>query len=184
MINCYLAGPIFTERDRMFLSYLAEGIRGIWPELNLYVPHENVSINDKTKSANSKQIYDGDMARLKNTDLLIAVVSGDMPPIGTTCEVGIFSQMQEADCSKHLVCLYDDCRNVKDAVDSDEKMEAFRADFAESQWHYINLFLVGCIKTHGKLVGTSKELFDAIEKEREFYRNFNKAEPEEFAEHE
>ena len=29
MINAYLAGPIFTERDRMYLDYLADSIKGL-----------------------------------------------------------------------------------------------------------------------------------------------------------
>lgn len=175
MINAYLAGPIFTERDRMYLDYLANAIEGVWPELNLYVPHRNTAINDKTKPANSKQIYEGDMARLENTDLLIAVVSGDMPPIGTTCEIGIFTQMQRADNSKHLLCLYDDNRNGSTTY-CDEKVDMLKSGIAENQWHYINLFLVGAIKANGKMVGTSQELFNEIEKERDFYRNFNRAE--------
>ena len=175
MINAYLAGPIFTERDRMYLDYLADAIKGLWPELNLYVPHRNTAINDKTKPAGSKEIYEGDMERLANTDLLIAVVSGDMPPIGTTCEIGIFSQMQKNDTTKHLVCLYDDNRNGSTTF-CEEKVEMLKSGIAENQWHYINLFLVGCIKANGTLVGDSQSLFKTIEKERDFYRNFDKRE--------
>ena len=173
MINAYLAGGIFTEKDVMYLNYLANAIRGLCPELNLYVPHENKEINDKTKCADSYDIYKVDMERLKNTDLLIAVVSGDMPPIGTTCEIGIFSQMQEEDNSKHLVALYDDCRNGSTTF-SEEKVEKLKSGVAENQWHYINLFLVGCIKTHGVMVTSSKTLFNVIEKERDWYRSLNK----------
>lgn len=168
MINAYLAGPIFTERDRMYLDYLADEIKNIWPELNLYVPHRNAAINDKTKPASSYQIYDGDMERLDKTDLLIAVVSGDMPPIGTTCEIGIYSQMQRVNKNKHLICLYDDNRNGSTTF-CQEKVDMIKGEIAENQWHYINLFLVGCIKSNGAMYNTSKEIFEAVKKEKEFY---------------
>ena len=51
-----------------------------------------------------------------------------------------------------------------------------KSGIAENQWHYINLFLVGCIKANGTLVGDSQALFKSIEKERDFYRNFDKRE--------
>ena len=167
-INAYLAGPIFTIRDRWFNAELERRILEIWPELNLYLPQNNKVINDKTKAANSKQIYDGDMERLSQTDLLITVVSGDMPPIGTTCEIGIYSEMQKANKHKHLVALYDDNRNGSTTY-CDAKLENMRADIAENQWHYINLFLVGCIKSNGKLVGTLDEFIEAIKKEKEYF---------------
>ena len=47
MKKAYLAGPIFTEKDKMFLDYLAKNIREICHDIDLYVPHENTEINDK-----------------------------------------------------------------------------------------------------------------------------------------
>ena len=47
----YLAGPIFTEKDRMYLDWLYERLVPIFPNAQIYVPHRNKSINDKTKCA-------------------------------------------------------------------------------------------------------------------------------------
>ena len=159
--HAYLAGNIFNESGRMYLDYIADKIKSFWPELDLYVPHRNASINDKTKCAGSKEIYEADMERLKKADLLIAVVSGDLPPIGTTCEIGIYTQLQEQNPNKKLLCLYDDNRNGSTTF-SEEKVERLKSDIAENQWHYFNLFLTGCIKAHGKMFNTSEELFKGV----------------------
>lgn len=166
-MNVYLAGPIFTERDRMYLDYIYDNIIKILPpDASIYVPHRNQAINDKTKSATSYQIYWGDYNRLRETDLLIAVISGDTPPIGTTCEIGIFTQMIDRDRSKQLVALYDDCREgfitCKDKQIAAEKMDAMRIEPGENQISYVNIFLTGAIKTHGHLVCSSKELFEKL----------------------
>ena len=109
-MNIYLAGPIFTEKDRMYLDYLYEHIVKIFPKADIYVPHRNKAINDKTKCATSYDIFWGDYNRLKETDLLIACIANDTPPIGTSCEIGLFSQMIDANPHKKLIALYDDCR--------------------------------------------------------------------------
>lgn len=168
-MNVYLAGPIFTERDRMYLDYLYEHLISILPEgTSIYVPHRNKSINDKTKCATSYDIYWGDYNRLKETDLLIAVISGDMPPIGTTCEIGIFTQMIDADPHKKLFCLYDDCREGYMTCRGDvgqQKLAAMQKEPGENQMSYINIFLTGAVKTHGKLACTSEELFEMLTEE-------------------
>lgn len=164
-MKIYLAGPIFTERDRMYLDYLYDKIKPIFPDADIYVPHRNKSINDKTKCAISYDIYWGDYNRLKETDLLIAVISADVPPIGTTCEIGIFTQMIDANPHKKLVCLYDDCREGYITCQGDvgqQKLDAMRKEPGENQMSYVNIFLTGAIKTHGKLVCTSEELIEVL----------------------
>lgn len=165
-MNVYMAGPIFTERDRMYLDYLYDKIKDILPsDANIYVPHRNKSINDKTKCATSYDVYWGDYNRLKETDLLIAVISGDTPPIGTTCEIGIFTQMIDADPNKAMVVLYDDCREgfiTCQGDVGDQKLEALRKEPGENQMSYVNIFLTGAVKTHGKLVCTSDELIKTL----------------------
>lgn len=170
-MNIYLAGPIFNERDRMYLDYLYDRIQPIFPDAAIYVPHRNKAINDKTKSATSYDIFWGDYDRLKETDLLIAVISGDTPPIGTSCEIGIFTQMIEQNPNKKLVALYDDCREgyicCQDKKVAAEKMAAVQNEPGENQLSYVNIFLTGAIKTHGKLVCTSEELIQTL-KEMKF----------------
>lgn len=96
-LQVYLAGSMFCEADRMYNSYLAECIReAVGEYVDLYVPQENASINDKTKCADSYAIFWGDYNRLKKCNIFIARIDGDIPPSGTSAEIGIMSQRRQA----------------------------------------------------------------------------------------
>lgn len=161
-MNIYLAGPIFTQRDIDWNQKLANGIRKAYPGSNLYLAQENKSINDKSKFADSKAIFDGDFARLKEADILIATISGDMPPIGTSCEVAIYSEIiaENPDCGKRLICLYDDTR---DMTINKEKAIYASSNIAENQTCYTNLLLIGAAKRNGIIVRDEQQLFEYIE---------------------
>ena len=95
-IQVYLAGSMFCEADRMYNALLAQKIRErVGEHIDLYVPQENLSINDKTKCANSHDIFWGDYNRLQNCDIFIARIDGDIPPSGTSAEIGIMSQRRQ-----------------------------------------------------------------------------------------
>ena len=95
-IQVYLAGSMFCEADRMYNALLAQKIRErVGEHIDLYVPQENLSINDKTKCANSHDIFWGDYNRLQGCDIFIARIDGDIPPSGTSAEVGIMSQRRQ-----------------------------------------------------------------------------------------
>ena len=95
-IQVYLAGSMFCEADRMYNALLAQKIRErVGDKIDLYVPQENLSINDKTKCANSHDIFRGDYNRLQRCDIFIARIDGDIPPSGTSAEVGIMSQRRQ-----------------------------------------------------------------------------------------
>lgn len=95
-IQVYLAGSMFCEADRMYNALLAKKIRErVGNYIDLYVPQENLSINDKTKCANSHDIFWGDYNRLQRCDIFIARIDGDIPPSGTSAEIGIMSQRRQ-----------------------------------------------------------------------------------------
>jgi nucleoside 2-deoxyribosyltransferase len=95
-VQVYLAGSMFCEADRMYNALLAKRIRErVGEYIDLYVPQENQSINDKTKCANSHDIFWGDYNRLQNCDIFIARIDGDIPPSGTSAEIGIMSQRRQ-----------------------------------------------------------------------------------------
>ena len=76
---------MFCEADRMYNAFLAEKIREhLGEDIDLYVPQENKSINDKTKCADSHDIFWGDYNRLQKCDIFIARIDGDIPPSGTS----------------------------------------------------------------------------------------------------
>lgn len=163
-MKAYLAAPIFTERDRMFNSYLESEILKLCPNLDLYLAQNNKSINDKTGCANSADIYVGDITRLKESDLLITIMSGDLPPIGSSYEVAYFCGLCEQDPKRRIIALYDDCREASHTF-SNEKVEAMISGIAENQFSYINLLAVGFVKKWGDIYFNSKDFIQAIKKE-------------------
>ena len=193
-VNVYLAGSMFCEADRMYNELLAKKLRERCGEsIDLYVPQENLSINDKTKCADSHAIFWGDYNRLQNTDIFIARIDGDIPPSGTSAEIGIMSQrrqywesefktmqMSEENTSHTKEELYDQfvqCRGYEPMIvglctDSrnpkrtylEAKNELMKDKDYESQYCYFNLFTIGCIKVNGQLTTSIDELVNAVGK--------------------
>ena len=191
-IQVYLAGSMFCEADRMYNALLAEKIRErVGEHIDLYVPQENLSINDKTKCANSHDIFWGDYNRLQNTDIFIARIDGDIPPSGTSAEIGIMSQrrqdwethfqlfksmnegiyteeeykkmyIQKCGNAPMILGLCTDSRNPKRTY-LDAKNELMKNEDYESQYCYFNLFTVGCIKVNGVLTTSIEELVTILE---------------------
>lgn len=175
-INIYIGNGLFNESDLLFNEYLYERIWLRIHELELhhlkdcveiYVPQFNQDINDKTKYADSKMIYDGDNERLDNTDILIAVIDGGDLGLGT--EIGRFSLMCEKEPLKTILGLYSDTRQGN-AIP--EKINAINNEIGENQFSYINLYTVGAIKSVGKLYNNSSDLIDdLIENMNKIYKD-------------
>lgn len=160
-MKAYLAAPIFTERDRNFNSYLEAEILKLCPNLDLYLSQNNKSINDKNGCATSADIYVGDVTKLKESDLLISVMSADLPPIGSSYETAYFCGLCENNPNKTIIALYDDCREGSHTF-SQAKLDAMLSGIGESQWPYINLLAVGYVKKWGSIYFTSRDLIQAV----------------------
>lgn len=132
MPKVYLAAPIFTERDRDFNTKLASEILAKCPDMDLYLAQNNKSINDKTGCATSADIYVGDIRRLKQADMVITIMSGDMPPIGSSYECSYYTALCEQDETKQIIALYDDCREASHTY-STAKRDAMLSGIAENQ---------------------------------------------------
>lgn len=167
-MKIYLAGPIFTERDRNFNSYLEKRILEKYPDIDLYLAQNNKSINDKTGCASSIDIYVGDVRRLKEADLVITIMSADMPPIGSSYECAYYSSICETDFNKKIIALYDDNREGSNTFSID-KLDSMLSDIAENQWPYINLLAVGFVKKCGEIYFTSEDFIQAILKQIQIY---------------
>ena len=169
-IQVYLAGGMFCEADRMYNAFLAEKIRErVGEYIDLYVPQENQAINDKTKCADSHDIFWGDYNRLQKCDIFIARIDGDIPPSGTSAEIGIMSQRRQdweqnktTEFPPMILGLCTDSRNPKRTY-LDAKNELMKNEDYESQYCYFNLFTVGCIKVNGELATSIDELVDKLE---------------------
>jgi len=166
-MRAYLASQIFAECWRDYNEKLANTIETNFPEISLYVPQRNKDINDKTKCASAEDICIGDFTNnLDKDDLLIAVVDGDTPGIGTVLEIGYFARrcQEEIDkfgyTNKRIIAIYTDSRECSKTY-LEAKNEKLK-EMAECQYSYLNLLLVGAIKRYGVLVSNIEDAIKAI----------------------
>lgn len=173
-VRVYLASQIFAECWRDYNEKIAQRIEAEFPEIELYVSQRNTAINDKTKCATAEDIAYGDLTQnLDNDDLIVAIVDGDTPGIGTVCECAYFARRCQEDIEKYgttkkkIISLYTDTRECSHTV-MDKKVEMLH-EFAECQFSYINLLLVGILKRYGTMCGSIDEV---IEELREALKNY------------
>ena len=175
-IRVYLAAPIFSDADRMYNDLVADKLIEAFPDLDIYVPHRNKSINDKTKCASAEDICLGDFTNnLDHDDIVIALVDGNAAPgIGTVLEIGYFSRMCQEEISrtgstkKKIISLYTDSRECSNTY-LEAKNEKLK-EFAECQYAYLNLLLVGALKRYGVMCRTIDEVIEELEKAIKNYK--------------
>ena len=175
-LRIYLASQIFAECWRDYNEKLADAIAEKFPDVELYVPQRNKAINDKTKCATAEQITYGDFTQnLDHDDIVVAVVDGDTPGIGTTLEVGYFSRICQEEIErtgstkKRIISLYTDSRECSKTF-LPAKNEMLR-ERAECQYSYINLLLVGALKRYGVLCASIDEVLVELEKAINNYKD-------------
>lgn len=168
-VRVYLASQIFAECWRDYNEKLAQAIEKAFPEIDLYVPQRNKSINDKTKCASAEDICAGDFTNnLDHDDIMVAVVDGDLAGTGTTLEVGYFSRICQEEINKYgitkkkIISLYTDSRECSNTY-LEAKNEKLK-EFAECQYSYLNLLLVGCLKRYGVMCRTIDEAITELGK--------------------
>ncbi len=168
-MRVYLASQIFAECWRDYNEKLASRIEETFPGIDLYVPQRNKAINDKTKCATAEQITYGDFTQnLDHDDIVIAVVDGDTPGIGTVLEVGYFSRICQEEIEKYgftkkkIISLYTDSRECSKTylLAKNEMLK----EMAECQYSYINLLLVGALKRYGTMCSTIDEVVEELKK--------------------
>lgn len=173
-IRVYLASQIFAECWRDYNEKLATAIETKYPEVELYAPQRNKSINDKTKCASAEDIAVGDLTQnLDKDDIVVAVVDGDTPGIGTTYELGYFSRICEDEIQrygstkKRIISLYTDSRECSNTY-LEAKNNKLK-EFAECQYSYLNLLLVGGLKRYGVMCRTIDQVVEEVGKALENY---------------
>lgn len=150
MVKVYLANGLFSVADINFNQLIAKTLRENIKDINLFVPQE-AEINDKNSYANSKEIFDLDFKNVANSDLLIAVIDGVEIDSGVACEIGVAKALNIP-----IISLYTDVRQL--GTSNQRKINALIEDAVENQFMYRNLFVVGAIKSNGKIVSTLDEL--------------------------
>lgn len=156
-MKAYLANGLFSIGDRLLNELLAKELRSAIPALDLYVPQENDAINDKESFANSLAIADADKEKLRESDVLIAVLDGIEIDSGVAAEIGIFSSY-----NRPIVALFSDVRQL--GRDNEQKINALIEDGTENQFIYRNLFVIGIIKQNGVIVSSIEEVIENVKK--------------------
>lgn len=153
-MNIYFASPLFTEMEYTFNKFLVEEIRETYPNVDVFLPQEQGEINDKNAYADSKMIAMLDTKAVLQSDLLIAVLDGQVIDPGVASEIGIAYQ-----AGIPVIGLYTDSRQL--GADNQQKLDALET-VGESQFGYVNLYTVGLIKLNGLVVSSSEELVKSI----------------------
>lgn len=151
----YFGAPLFNEMEQMYNAYVVNKIRETYGDkVEVYLPQENASINDKSGFADSIAIAQGDNAYLEEADLLIAVLDGVTPDSGLSAELGYYYSLD-----RPILGLYTDSRQGTHG--NQQKIDALD-EIAESQFSYINLYTVGLVKLRGEIVNSSDKLVKKI----------------------
>lgn len=153
----YFASPLFSDMELMFNEAVVEYLRSENENLEIYLPQENMAINDKSLYADSLMIAKGDNDKLLEADVLIAVLDGPVIDVGVATEIGVAYAK-----GMKIYGLYTDTRQGFTATD--EKITALKNEVAENQFHYVNLFTVGCIKENGMICTSVDELVSEMNK--------------------
>ena len=168
-IRVYLAAPIFAEWNRDYNEKVAQRIEQEFPNIELYVPQRNKTINNKQNCATAEDICKGDFTdNLDHDDIVVALVDGDTPGIGTTVECSYFARMCQEEIerqgytNKTIISLYTDSRECSNTTNSAKN--AMLNEFAECQYSYLNLLLVGVLKRYGTMCRTIDDVIEALRK--------------------
>lgn len=155
MKQIYFASPLFTEMEITFNAQAVARIREQY-DVEVYLPQEQGDINDKQAYADSKMIAQYDTEALLKSDLLIAVLDGQVIDPGVASEIGVAYQ-----AGIPIIGLLSDSRTQ--GASNVRKIEALN-ELGESQFIYVNLYTVGLIKLNGELVSSTDDLVKNIEK--------------------
>jgi len=121
----------------------------------VYAPQRNITINDKTKSADSVAIFDGDTGQLESSDILVAVLDGIAVDAGVAAEIGYMAAK-----GTRILGLLTDVRESSKTVNP-AKIEML-SGIAENQFSYVNLYVVGAVKKKGQIFTSRKDLLDYL----------------------
>lgn len=154
-MHIYFANALFSQADFNFNAQLVAKIREAYPEISLYLPQENASINDKQAYADSKMIAQADTKEVLRSQLMIAVLDGPIIDPGVASEIGVAYANQIP-----ILGLYTDSR--QQGATNNQKIAALQT-IAENQFHYLNLYTTGLIKLNGAIYNNEADLLAAIQ---------------------
>ncbi|AWM73127.1 nucleoside 2-deoxyribosyltransferase [Lactobacillus apis] len=155
-MKIYFANALFSQAELNYNAQLAAKIRQLDQTIDLYLPQENDSINNKQAYADSKMIAQADTEKLLASDLMVAVLDGLSIDNGVASEIGVAYAKEIP-----IIGLYTDTR--QQGSSNQQKLQAL-GQIAENQFHYVNLYTTGLIKLNGTIVNSEADLLEAVKK--------------------
>jgi len=132
-VRVYLAGPLFTPYQRSFLDQLAARLRDL--DIEVFVPHEHLLDGPLTPT----EVFHTDAQGVRAADVVLAVLAvldGAEVDDGTACEIGMSAELLHTGTRRGaIIGLMTDIRTLR-STDNPPHM---------------NLFVRGCIETHGSI---------------------------------
>ena len=164
-IKIYLASPFFYYGGRCETEFLATELESAFGDrIELYVPHRNGDINDKSgnelKMVTGKDIARGDNRHLMGCDILIANLDGSEIDSGVSAEIGYVagynSLIEDLGLDKKYIIGYTtDIRINKTsqaAIDAIKDGTVTGVDFVDNlkvNNLYKNLYTIGLVQMNG-----------------------------------
>lgn len=157
IFKAYLATHFFNEAGLEWTKNLARQIRdNSNGRINLYVPHENSSINDKKNNdeeITDIKIVEEDNKYLEEANILFACIDGVEIDAGVSSEIGYFAGLIRSEKKytvapkpRIIVGIYTDMRQ-----------------YGTGDNHfYINLYTKGLINKYGVIFESTKELIEEL----------------------
>ena len=145
-MRLYVAGPLFSEAERIWLDALAARLRA--QGFDCFVPHENVL---QSSDITVDLVYRVDTEGLRSANALVAWVDGPMCDDGTACEIGMFAELVHSGGKQYKGIV---------AIATDLRLERRRERGVAGGG--MNLFVTGAIESCGTIVHTADEAVAAL----------------------
>jgi Nucleoside 2-deoxyribosyltransferase len=144
VMQIYLAGPLFTGGDQLFLEEVATRIEALG--FDCFVPHRQ-----RIDPLNAQTVFAKDFAGLTASHAVVAWLDGTNIDDGTATEIGIFHQLIRQDPTRYrtIIGLATDLR-LKRAKDSGTRDGG------------LNLFVSGAILDVGQICWSVDDALDAL----------------------
>lgn len=144
-MRLYVAGPLFSEAERVWLDGLAARLRT--EGFECFVPHEQF---DELQELTPAEVFRVDSAGVRSANALVAWLDGPMVDDGTACEIGMFAALAASGDPRY--------RGIV-AIVTDLRLERRRG---VAPGDGMNLFVTGAIASCGRVCWSVDEAVETL----------------------
>jgi len=144
-VRVYVAGPLFTEAERDWLSAMGARLREAG--LDPFVPHEHF---EAMTELTPDEVYRVDGDGLRESNALLAWLDGPVIDDGTAAEIGMFAELVRSGDPRY--------RGIV-GLATDLRIERRRGNTTGDG---MNLFVIGAIRSAGTVCWSVEEAVTAL----------------------